>query len=482
MDQQKASWAGADPAESACPRRPARLHPEALLPEALSPKLRSRENRTGSLSARSRLRLHAPRRALSGILRGMKGLNRTDSAVVRIDSAGRQGSGIDPPQQARLSNVGEQEKGAAAGRSDLDFFRLLLVDFHFTPMRRIAEMNEQFAPRILISRMSAIGDAILTLPLACAIREHFPQAYIGWVVERKAAPMVRDHVALNSVIELERGWFTSPRGIRAARNKLRSHQFDISIDCQGLTKSSLAGWLSGAKRRIGFAGRHGGELSRVLNNELITPVFQHLTDRTLELLIPLEIHSPKVRWKLPIEESARHWASQWRNEVEANSLAILNPGATWNSKLWDTSRFALTARYLRDTYQYKSIIVWGSPSEQAMAEEIVELSGGAASIAPPTSLHQLAAMIEASDLFISGDTGPLHLAVAVGTSTIGLYGATRPGDSGPYGQIALQQAYEAGSRRHRRRADNSAMRKITVDHVARAIDQLEQERTLLKSA
>ena len=97
-------------------------------------------------------------------------------------------------------------------------------------------MNEQNAPRILISRMSAIGDAILTLPLANAIREHIPDAYIAWVVERKAAPMVRQHVALNSVIELERGWFTSPRGIRDARSKLRSHQFDISIDCQGLTK------------------------------------------------------------------------------------------------------------------------------------------------------------------------------------------------------------------------------------------------------
>jgi ADP-heptose:LPS heptosyltransferase len=117
-----------------------------------------------------------------------------------------------------------------------------------------------------------------------------------------------------------------------------------------------------------------------------------------------------------------------------------------------------------------------------MSEKIVELSDGAATLAPDTDLHHLAALVETADLFISGDTGPLHMAVAVGTSTIGLYGATRPGDSGPYGQVAIQIAYENGSRRHRRAADNAAMRQIGVEHVCQAIDDLEAKRQLLKSA
>ena len=111
-------------------------------------------------------------------------------------------------------------------------------------------MSPESSPRILISRMSAIGDAILTMPVACALRQQFPKAYIAWVVEKKAAPMVRGHEAVNNVIELERGWFTSPRGIREARRILRPERFDISIDCQGLTKSALAGWLSGARKRM----------------------------------------------------------------------------------------------------------------------------------------------------------------------------------------------------------------------------------------
>ncbi len=343
-------------------------------------------------------------------------------------------------------------------------------------------MTNESAPRILISRMSAIGDAILTLPVACALREEFPDAFIAWVVERKAAPMVRGHQALDAVIELQRGWFTSPAGIRHARSVLKPHRFDVSIDCQGNTKSSLAGWLSGAGKRIGYAGKHCGELSRIFNNVRVKPVFSHLTDRSLELLIPLGIHSPRVRWQLPLPEGARSWAASWRRTIPASRVAVLNPGGTWASKLWEADRFAATARYLHRTYGYHCAVVWGSPAERMMAQKIVEQSDGVAVLAPDTDLHHLASLIETCDLFISGDTGPLHMAVAVATATIGLYGATRPGDSGPYSQFAIQKAYESGSRRHRRAADNQAMRAITVKHVCEAIDEIESKRRLLCGA
>ncbi|WP_302119463.1 glycosyltransferase family 9 protein [Allorhodopirellula heiligendammensis] len=335
-------------------------------------------------------------------------------------------------------------------------------------------LSDLVAPRFLISRMSAIGDAILTLPVACCLRDYFPDAYIGWVVESKAAPMVRGHQALDAVIELQRGWFTSPRGVSETRATLRDHQFEIAIDCQGNTKSALAGKLSGASRRIGFSGKHAGELSRFLNNERITPVFHHITDRSLELLTALGIHHPQVRWALPLDEADRKWAQGFRNSIRTSRVAILNPGGTWPSKLWEADRFASTARYLADRYGYHSLVVWGSFDERLMAEEIVSLSQGTATLAPNTSLTTLAALIETSDLFISGDTGPLHMSVAVGTPTIGLYGATRPGDSGPYEQSALQLQYEAGSRRHRRQASNRAMRAIGVEHVCAVIDDMHQ--------
>ena len=117
-----------------------------------------------------------------------------------------------------------------------------------------------------------------------------------------------------------------------------------------------------------------------------------------------------------------------------------------------------------------------------MASDIVATSGGAAIMAPDTDLQHLAALIESSDLFISNDTGPLHMAVAVGTPTIGLYGATKPGDSGPYGQVAIQKAYESGSARQRRGASNAAMCAIGVEHVSEAIDELLSKQELLVAA
>lgn len=320
--------------------------------------------------------------------------------------------------------------------------------------------------------MSAIGDAILTLPVACCLRDHFPNAHIGWVIEHKAAPMVRGHESIDEVIELPRGWFTSLSGIRETRRVLREQCFDITIDCQGNTKSSLACYLSGAARRIGFAGKHAMELSRCFNNEKVTPVFHHITDRSLELLTPLGIHHPQVRWALPIDQHDLDWANQFRGKIRSPRVAILNPGGTWPSKLWEADRFAATSRYLADRYGYHSLVVWGTFDERLMAEQIVESAEGTATLAPDTSLKTLAALIKTSDLFISGDTGPLHMSVAAGTRTIGLYGATKPGDCGPYNQVALQKQYESGTRRHRRSADNTAMKAIGVEHVCEIIDKM----------
>src|SRR5271169_2959535 len=104
------------------------------------------------------------------------------------------------------------------------------------------------SPRILIVRLSAIGDAIQTMPVACALRERFPHAFLAWAVERRAAALLRGHEALNELIELPRGWLKSPGGVWRLRQKLRNLQFDVTIDVQSLTKSALLARLSGARR------------------------------------------------------------------------------------------------------------------------------------------------------------------------------------------------------------------------------------------
>ena len=246
------------------------------------------------------------------------------------------------------------------------------------PVNRIAkgfEIDlETNSPRFLISRMSAIGDTILTLPVACALRDRYPEAHISWIVEDKSAPVVRDHRAVDDVIVLERGWFTSPSRIREARRQLGRVSCDVAIDCQGMTKSSLACFLSAAQHRIGYAGKHARELSRWFSNVKVKPVFHHLTDRSLELLTPLGIHSPTIRWDLPIAAPARAWAVRYRNTIAAPRIAILNPGATWHSKRWLPERFGATARYLREQYGYQCVAVWGTSLDKSMASDIVATS------------------------------------------------------------------------------------------------------------
>lgn len=343
-------------------------------------------------------------------------------------------------------------------------------------------ISETATPRILISRMGSIRETILSLPVANALREYFPDAYIGWAVEKDAAAVVSKQRAIDSTIELDSNWSTSPKLLRQTRQALRSHHFNIAIDCEGVTKSALTGWLAGAKQRIGFRGRHGRELSSAINNVFVEPVFTHLTDRSLELLIPLEIHSPKVVWNFPLSEAARTWAVRWRRTIPQKRLAIIHPGAGWKSKLWECNRYASTARYISDRFGYRSVISWGNEVERQMAQTIVFQSKGVATLAPDTDLQHLAALTERADLFLGPDSAPLHMAVAVSTPAIGLYGATTPGISGPYGQAAIAEAFEGGSRRHRRKADNSAMRRIEVDHVCKAIDDIESKRQYRKVA
>jgi ADP-heptose:LPS heptosyltransferase len=201
----------------------------------------------------------------------------------------------------------------------------------------------------------------------------------------------------------------------------------------------------------------------------------HLTDRSVELLGPLGIVNPVIDWQIPGDEVAERAATQMLAEIRlAGPFAIINPGATWNSKLWVMDRFAAVARHLAERRGLPSLVVWGSQQELSLAHQIVAGAAGHALLAPRTTLRQLVALLRRGKLFVSSDTGPLHMSVAVGTPSIGLYGATRPADCGPYGapHVGIQVRYHTGSRRRRRTADNSAMKEISVERVCHECDQV----------
>jgi heptosyltransferase I len=335
------------------------------------------------------------------------------------------------------------------------------------------------SPRILIVRLSAIGDAIQTMPVACALRERFPEAFLAWAVESRAAALLRGHESLDELIELPRGWLKSPRGVWRLRRRLHELQFDTAIDVQSLTKSAILAWLSGAKRRIGFGNPGGRELSKWFNNRRVDPKATHVVDRYIELLRPLGIESPAVRFQVPQRDEDREMAQRIVGELGLETgFAIINPGAGWPSKLWPVDRYAAVAVHLHKTRHLSTLVVWAGTTERTMAERIAQ-AGPMVRIAPPTTLPELAALAQRATLFIGSDTGPLHLAAAVGTPCVGLYGPWPAARHGPYGSqnVALQKMFFEGSARARRTAPPIYMESITTEMVCEACDRIVKETT-----
>jgi ADP-heptose:LPS heptosyltransferase len=332
------------------------------------------------------------------------------------------------------------------------------------------------APRILIVRMTAIGDVIHGIPVACALREALPNAFLGWITEGTAGDLLEGHPALDILVRVPRRFWKSPREILSMRRRLRELKFDVAIDLQCLSKSAITAWLSGARRRIGKSGVQGRELSRVFNNELVEAGGAHVIEHYLSMLRPLGIMSPQVRFDLPERNSDTEMIDKFLrvSGLAGQRFAILNPGAGWPSKVWPADRYGELARHLYHKHGLRSIAAWGLPSELPSANLIVTASDDHAVLAPPTSMTELAALCRRAALFVGSDTGPMHLAVAVGTPTISMHGPSRADWCGAYGpqNIRMQIRYEAGSSLERRRADDSAMRAITINMVAHACDQL----------
>jgi ADP-heptose:LPS heptosyltransferase len=242
-----------------------------------------------------------------------------------------------------------------------------------------------------------------------------------------------------------------------------------------LTKSAAVGWLSGAKVRVGFGGPDGRELSKWLNNQLVRRTAPHVVDRYLELLRPLGISSPCIQFRVPVNEQADTTVNRFlKHQNLLDAFAVINPGAGWDSKLWPAERFAAVAAHLGLRWGLPSVVVWAGDRERNWAQQIVTGSRKQAVLAPPTSLTELASLLRGARLFVGSDTGPLHLAVAVGTRCVALFGPTPISQCGPYGEghVALQEVYVEQSSRERRKADNSAMRAIQIKTACQACDTI----------
>jgi len=332
------------------------------------------------------------------------------------------------------------------------------------------------SPRILIVRLSGIGDVIHGLPVLNALREAFPTAFLGWVAEEPAAALLEGHPALDELIHVPCGWLKSPWVVWQLRRRLRTLAFDVAIDVQGLATSAMVARLSGAPRRIG-SDKAQGPWSRWLNTEPVPSTATHVVDSNLELLRPLGIESPTVCFELPERDEDRATAERLIRRVGLdNGFALINPGAAWASKLWPADRFAAVAQHLGRTWHLPSVVVWAGKQEETLAHQVVANSQGYAWKAPATSLRELASLARRARLFLGSDTGPLHLAAAGGTPCVGLFGPMPAERHGPYGpqHIAIQSVHSEGTSSQPHNAPREVMEAIRVETVCETCDRVLQ--------
>ncbi len=332
------------------------------------------------------------------------------------------------------------------------------------------------APRsIVIVKLSAIGDVLHGVPAAVALKRAFPNACIGWAVEGRAADVLAGHPAIDHLFRLPRGWLKSPSAVLALRRQLRAFAPDVAIDMQGLLKSGIATWLSAAPMRIGFARPISRERAWLTYTNRVKPVATHVVDRNCDLLVPLGVRESRPQFEMPHWPGSRTRVQAWLEDLRfSQPPVVINPGAGWTSKLWPAERFAAVARGLADRHGLRSLVVWGGSGERAAAEQIVGASAGAAVLAPDTSLQDLGELFRHSRMLISSDTGPLHLAAAVGTPCVGLFGPVPASRNGPYGgqHVCVEPPDGVRPVWDDRKTDTRSMAAIEVDRVVAAAEKL----------
>lgn len=289
--------------------------------------------------------------------------------------------------------------------------------------------------RILIVKLSSIGDVLLATPVARAIRAAMPDSYIAWVVERKSADIVLGNPYLDEVFVLDRpkgrnfvqNFGRSVRSLLPLGRRLRPLKFDYSLDLQGLLRAAVVSVLSGARRRVGFCDAREG--SPLLYHIRHRPSEQDQTvqQRNLGMLRAIGIDSKDTAMYMPIGEQDREFAASFfeENGLESGSTVALIPATTWPNKHWITERWSEVADVLADKYSVRSVIM-GSRADLPMANRIVECSRSKPVVsAGLTTLKQAGAVLELCKASIGVDTGLMHMSVALNRPTAGLFGASR---------------------------------------------------------
>lgn len=352
--------------------------------------------------------------------------------------------------------------------------------------------------KILITRLGAMGDIVHGLPAVAALRRAFPTAKIGWVVEQRwlellCASSALDVQAAGSPerpladyihISNTRAWRLAPFSdetwleMRAFHRDLGAPKYELAVDLQAAARSALICRLSGAGVRIGYR-RPRERWALLFYNRTLDVRAVHVVQQGLELVSEISGRpSGPAEFPLPRDPEAEVWCTRElaRLGLQAKAFAIISPGAGWGAKCWPAERYGAVARSLAS--EEIGVVVNFGPGEEALARAVANASGGAARAVTGT-VGQLIALTRRAQLFIAGDSGPTHLAAALGIPVVAIYGPTNPARNGPYGaagsrQIVLRSP-ESKTSHARHRDPEQGLLQIEIEQVLQAAHSLLRE-------
>ncbi|MBC7796272.1 MAG: lipopolysaccharide heptosyltransferase I, partial [Pyrinomonadaceae bacterium] len=296
--------------------------------------------------------------------------------------------------------------------------------------------REKAQPKILIVKLGSIGDVIHTLPTLSAIRQSLPEAHISWVVEKKAAEILRENPILDDLIEVDTkslrktdNFISNLKNARNQFKRLRSVKFDVALDFQGLLKSAFIAKLSGAKRIYGFEREQLREpASRFLYDEAVKiEPLQNVIEKNLALAkdaLQIKVPTLAENYVFPIAANENHRLEAENLHRKVNGkFVILNPGGGWVTKLWDARKFGRLADEIWRNFGFKTIVNC-APNEENLASTVIDNCQTGQIFAASLSLKGFSELLKRAELYVGGDTSVTHLAVAAKTPVVGIFGPT----------------------------------------------------------
>jgi lipopolysaccharide heptosyltransferase I len=291
--------------------------------------------------------------------------------------------------------------------------------------------------RVCIIKPSSMGDILHAMPILSALRARWPSAQLAWVVNQSFCELLDGHADLDELIVYNRGRRGLDHdqflGMAALLVRLRRSRFDLTIDLQGLLRSAIMVAAAGSRIRVGMADAREGSRWFYTHRVDAPRLGLHAVDRVLRVAREFGADDSAVRFNLPIPRESRRWAAQTLEGLPRPRV-VLNVGARWVTKRWPPAHFAAIGRLAVEQFG-AGLIAVGSAADRPLVDALLRhlAPSPVLDLCGRTRLSQFAALCLESDLVISNDTGPLHLAVAAGARVVGVYTCTSPELTGPYG-------------------------------------------------